>query len=247
MGWFTGSPATGSGAEVTNEPNPDRRVTIISDSTMAGIRWNGALGGFQGFTAVSKLESCRRLVAPSCRGREGYAPRSLVSELNSMPPVGPEDILLISTGYDDWYGRFSSDFDTVVATARARGYHHIVWATFVVSTRYRQPGSLTPNYVAMNAVLAEKMASGRYPDVRVWDLNSYVASTDGWFYSDGVHETPLGSWGIADWVSRHVRAFDDRPCAQPLAPGEAIDDPCPNPETLPSTVGLPDIVGLYGL
>jgi hypothetical protein len=99
----------------------------------------------------------------------------------------------------------------------------------------------------MNAVLAEKMASGLYPDVRVWDLDSYVAGTDGWFYSDGVHETPLGSWGIADWVSRHVRAFDDRPCAQPLAPGGSIDDPCPNPETLPSTVGLPDIVGLYGL
>jgi hypothetical protein len=247
MGWFTGPPATGSGAAVTNEPNPDRRVTIISDSTMAGIRWNGALGGLQGFTAITDLESCRRLVAPSCRGREGYAPRSLVSELNAMPPVGPEDILVIGTGYDDWYGRFSSDFDIVVATARARGYHHIVWANFVVSTRYQQPGSLTPNYVAMNAVLAEKVASGRYPDVRVWDLNGYVAGTSGWFYSDGVHETRLGSWGVADWLSRHVRAFDDRPCAQPMTPGGPIDDPCPNPDHLPSTVGLPDIVGLYGL
>lgn len=247
MGWFTGSPLSAAGAAVSNKPNPNRRVTIISDSTMAGIRWNGALGGLQGFNAVTKLESCRRLVQPSCRGREGYVPPSLVAELNAMDPVDPEEILLISTGYDDWHGRFSSDFDIVVATARARGFHHIVWANFVVSTRYRQPGSLAPNYIAMNAVLAEKMASGQYPDVRVWDLNTYVAETNGWFYSDGIHETPLGSWGIADWVSRHVRAFDDRPCKQPLAPGEPVANPCTNPDLLPSTLGLPDIVGLYDL
>ena len=246
-GWFTGTPIEATGAAATNRPPPDRRVTIISDSTMAGIRWNGALAGLQGFQPVTKLDSCRRLVQYSCRGREGFAPPTVVAELNAMAPVGPEEILLIATGYDDYYPRFSSDFDIVVATARARGYHHIVWATFVVSTRYRQPGSLTPNYIAMNGILADKIASGNYPDVRLWDLDSYVAGTSGWFYSDGIHETPLGSWGIADWVSRHVRAFDDRPCAQPVRPGGAVQDPCPNPDLLPHTNGLPDIVGLYGL
>ncbi len=246
-GWFTGTPIEATGAAATNRPPPDRRVTIISDSTMAGIRWNGALAALQSFQPVTKLDSCRRLVQSSCRGREGFAPPTVVAELNAMAPVGPEEILLIATGYDDYYGRFSSDFDIVVATARARGYHHIVWATFVVSTQYRQPGSLTPNYIAMNEILADKIASGNYPDVRLWDLDSYVAGTTGWFYSDGIHETPLGSWGIADWVSRHVRAFDDRPCAQPLGPGRAVQDPCPNPDLLPHTDGLPDIVGLYGL
>ena len=246
-GWFTGTPIEATGAAAVNQPPPDRRVTIISDSTMAGIRWNGALAGLQGFQPVTKLDSCRRLVQYSCRGREGFAPPTVVAELNAMAPVGPEEILLIATGYDDYYPRFSSDFDIVVATARARGFHHIVWATFVVSTRYRQPGSLTPNYIAMNGILADKIASGNYPDVRLWDLDSYVAGTSGWFYSDGIHETPLGSWGIADWVSRHVRAFDDRPCAQPLGPGRAVQDPCPNPDLLPHTDGLPDIVGLYGL
>ena len=39
---------------------PDRSATIISDSAMAGIRWNGALGGFRGFNADDRLESCRR-------------------------------------------------------------------------------------------------------------------------------------------------------------------------------------------
>jgi hypothetical protein len=247
MGWFTGSPVAATGAAPANPQPADRTVTIISDSTMAGVRWNGALAGFQGFHAVAKLESCRRLVAASCRGREGYAPPNVVTEINRLAPVGPEEILLIATGYDDWYGRFSSDFDIVVNTARAKGFHHIVWADFVVSTNYRQPGSLLPNYTEMNRILAEKVASGRFPDVRVWSLNAYVAGTSGWFYSDGIHETPLGSWGVADWVSRHVRAFDDRACPQPWTPGGPVADPCPDPDPLPPSIGHPDIRGLYGL
>ncbi len=246
-GWFTGAPAAANGAAAQNQPSPDRRVFIIADSTMAGMRWNRTLAGLQGFEAITDLESCRRLVAPSCRGREGYTPPSLVAELRRLSGVTPEDILVIGAGYDDWYGRFSSDFDVVVATARAVGFRHIAWPNFVVSNNYLQPGSLAPNYVAMNAVLDAKVATGRYPEVRIWDLDGYLRGTRGWLYNDGIHQRPLGSWGVADWISRHVRAFDDRPCAQPWRPGAPIDDPCLNPDQLPATIGHPDIVGLYGL
>jgi hypothetical protein len=246
-GWFTGEPVAGSGAAPVNEPSPDRRVFIIADSTMAGMRWNRTLAGLQGFEAITDLESCRRLVAPSCRGREGYTPPSLVAELRRLSGITPEDILVIGAGYDDWYGRFSSDFDVVVATARAVGFRHIAWPNFVVSNNYLQPGSLAPNYAAMNAVLMAKVATGQYPEVRVWDLDGYLRGTRGWLYGDGIHQRPLGSWGVADWISRHVRAFDDRPCAQPWRPGEPIADPCPNPDALAAAIGHPDIVGLYGL
>ncbi len=247
-GWFTGSPASATTGAPTNRPPGDRTVYIISDSTMAGIRWNGALPGLQGFRAVTDLESCRRLVQPSCRGREGYAPRTLVSEIRAIPSVTSEDILVVGTGYDDWYGRFSSDFDVVVAAARAKGFHHIAWATYVTdSVYYTQPGSLSPNYAAMNDILRAKVASGAYPEVRLWDLAGYTENAVGWFYSDGIHETRLGSWGIADWISRHVRAFDDRPCVQPWTPGGIVADPCPAPEITAAASGLPDIAGLYGL
>lgn len=238
-GWFTGSPVAAGGSAAVNVPPADRRVTLITDSAMAGIRWNGALGGLQGFVADARMESCRRLVQASCRGREGYVPRNVTSELSTLPTAGPEDILVIATGYDDWYQRFSSDFDIVVATARAKGFHHIAWAT------YRSHVSYGPYYAQMNSVLRAKVASGAYPEVRVWDWEAYTATVSGWFSSDGIHLTTLGAWGAADWFSRHIRAFDDRPCPQPQRPGQAPMNPCPDPDTLPTTVGYPDIAGLY--
>jgi hypothetical protein len=242
-GWFTGNPVAATAGAPANVPPPDRKVTIISDSAMAGIRWNGALDGLQGMIADDRMESCRRLVQASCRGREGYAPRTVVGEINVLPAVGPEDILVIATGYDDWWPRFSSDFDIVMAAARAKGFHHVAWATF----RSDVPYGLGPYYANMNAVLWQKLGSGEYPELRVWDLEAYTVGVDSWFTSDGIHQRVLGSWGIADWLSRHVRAFDDRPCPNPVRPGEAVQDPCPNPDLQPAVPGSPDIAGLYGL
>ncbi len=247
-GWFTGSAMTATGAAPANHPPGDRRVTIISDSAMAGIRWNGALGGLQGFIPVAKLESCRRLVRASCRGRDGYRPATAEHEIGALPVAGREDILVIAVGYNDWHTHFSSDFDIVVGAARARGFHHIVWVNYMSRVGYTLPGTgERSNYGEMNAVLIDKVGSGEFPDVRIWDLDLYSTWSPGWFASDGVHETQLGSWGVADWISRHVRAFDDRPCVQPWVPGALVDDPCPNPDGLPESIGLPDIAGLYGL
>lgn len=249
-GWFTGSPVAATGAAPVNQPPGDRRAVIISDSAMAGVRWNGALGGFQGFAAEARLESCRRLVQSSCRGREGYAPRTAHDEILSLPPAGPEDVLVVATGYNDWHSRFSADFDLVVSAARGRGFRHIAWVTYRSRVGYTLPssGGAHSNYGEMNRILWEKAASGDYPEVRVWDLDQYTWPTpDGWFTSDGVHETDLGSWGVADFISRHMRAFDDRPCAQPWSAGAAPASPCPNPDHLPATIGHPDIAALYGV
>jgi len=242
-GFFTGPPAAAAEPPPANLPPADRKVTIISDSAIAGVRWNGALAGLQGFVVDHRMESCRRLVATSCRGREGYRPRTVVAELAVLPAVGPEDVLVIATGYDDWWDRFSADFDTVMASARAKGFRHVVWLTFRADVDYAYADS----YAAMNGILWSKVASGEYPEVRVWDYAAYTATSPGWFASDDIHLTQLGAWGTADWISRQVRAFDDRPCPQPWRPGVPIDDPCPDPDPLPPTRGLPDIRGLYNL
>ena len=52
-----------------------------------------------------------------------------------------------------------------------------------------------------------KLGSGAFPDVRRWRFDDYTSHSADWFRPDGVHETSLGSWGVTDWVSRHVRAF----------------------------------------
>ncbi len=247
-GWFLGTPMPSPIGVPPNNPPPDRRVTIIGDSAAAGMRWNGALGGLRGFVANADLESCRRLVQFSCKGREGYNPRTVVAEIQALPPATPEEILVVATGYNDWHERFSSDFDTVVATARGRGFHHIAWVDYRTDVGYHLPGSwLRSNYVAMNAILATKVASGDFPEVRIWSLDTYTASATGWFHADGVHETVLGSTGVADWISRHVRAFDERPCAMPWFVGAPVDDPCPDPDVAVVVRGIPDIAALYRL
>ena len=249
-GWFTGAPVTATEPEPVNAPPGDRRVVVISDSAMAGVRWNGALGGFQGFAAEPLLESCRRLVQSSCRGREGYAPPTARTEILGLGQAGREDILVIAVGYNDWHDRFASDFDAVIAAARARGFHHIAWVTYRAQVGYTLPGTggSRSNYGEMNRILSEKVASGDFPEVRLWDLDRYTQPTPaGWFAGDGVHETRLGSWGVADWISRHVRAFDDRPCVHPWTPGAATADPCPVPDALPATSGVPAIASLYGV
>ena len=246
-GWFTGEPVSAPEPVVRNDPPPDRRVTIISDSAMAGVRWNGALAGFQGFVPVALLESCRRLATPSCRGREGFAPRSTVAEIDRLPPAGPEEMLVVATGYNDWHEGFGAAFDAVVDAARRRGFRHIAWVDYRSDVGYRLPGSggTRSNYGAMNEILADKLGSGAYPDVRRWHFDHFTAGTPSWFASDGVHETRLGSWGVADWVSRHVRAFDDRPCAQPWTAGGPIETPCPDPDVVVRDRGVPDIAALY--
>jgi hypothetical protein len=249
-GWFTGTPVAATEPAPRNDPPADRRVVIVSDSAMAGVRWNGALAGLQGFVADARLESCRRLVQGSCRGREGYIPPTARAEILSLAPAGPEDILVVSVGYNDWHERFAGDFDAVVDAARSRGFHHIAWVTYRSRVGYTLPSSdgARSNYGAMNDVLRAKVASGDFPEVRLWDLDLFTTPTPaGWFASDGVHETTLGSWGVADWLSRQVRAFDDRPCVQPWVAGGRVADPCPDPDPLPVTVGHPDIAALYGV
>ncbi len=246
-GYFTGAPLTADRPTPSN-PAPRRRVTIIGDSAAAGMRWNRAYGGFQGFDAVPHLESCRRLVTPSCNGREGYSPLTAYAHILYLPEPTTDDILVIATGYNDSEGRFSSDFDQVVAAARFRGFRHIVWVTYRESELYRLPGDLPiqfASYEEMNRILREKATSGRYPELELWDLHRYTLGAHVWFDADGVHQEPLGSWGIADWISRHVAAHDGKPCPKPWFPHWNPDAVCPDPDGLPELIGHPAIAELY--
>ena len=227
-----------------------RRAVIISDSAMAGVRWNGALGGFRGFEADDRLQSCRRIVVRSCNGREGFRPRTALNEVRSLAPAAPLDVLVIAVGYNDWHVGFGGQARSVLDAARAKGFQYVAWVTYRERVGYTLPSDLSvsrSSYASMNRELRNIEASVDYPELRLWDLDGYTRGVSGWFASDGVHETRRGSWGVADWVSRHMAAIDGRPCPMPWTPSEPIEAICQNPDPLAFERGWPDLAGLYGV
>ncbi len=226
-----------------------RRATIISDSAMAGVRWNGALGGLRGFYADDRLESCRRLVDSSCRGREGRRPPTALVEISSMATPTPSDVLIIATGYNDFDHKFAVHARQVLGGAVAKGFKTIVWITYRENVTYllpAVPGEAASNYRSMNAELREIVASGDYAQLQLWDLNEYTESvSESWFYSDGIHQLTRGSWGIVDWISRKMAHISQLPCPMPWGPAYGLETPCPDPNEVQPARGHPRLDALY--
>ena len=232
-GWFTGVPATA----LLREPAPnlpvndvDRRVLLVGDSTLAGVRWyQHSQQALQGATFVLDAESCRRLSGASCRGREARVPDNAVDAIRGRG--GPFDVVVVMTGYNDWYTEFGRGFDQVVAAARSVGATEVVWLTYRERSDYRNPtggASQLASFQAANADLRARVASGAWPDVSIADWNAYTSGpeSDAWFTSDGIHLTLAGSYGVADFISRTIAARHGEPCPGPDGSASA---PCTSP------------------
>lgn len=239
--------SSGASDAAIRQTPPQRKATIIGDSAMAGVRWNGALGGLRGFEADHRLESCRRLVNLSCNGREDRTPRTALTEVNLLSYAAPTDVLVIATGYNDWHVGFDWQSRMILDAARAKGYQTIAWVMYRENNTYELPvaGEVRSNYFYMNDQLQLLDASGAYPELQLWDLSRYTAGAASWFYSDGVHQRWIGSWGVADWISRHMAALDGRPCILPWNIGIGQEQSCPNPDDLPASRGYPDLSTIY--
>jgi hypothetical protein len=246
-GWFTGSPMSATTTTpAPNVPVPDtnRRVLLMGDSTLAGVRWytnsQRALGGS---SFVLDAESCRRLIGVSCRGREGRRPPNAIDAVTSID--GSIDVLVVMTGYNDWHTDFPIAFDRLVAAARAKGATRIVWMTYRERATYSNPSdgaAQAEGYRIQNQTIRDKIASGSYPDVTLLDWSAYTADRDDWFTSDGVHFTLAGAYGAADYISRAVASLHREPCPAPWTPGAPIESPCAWPD---SRAGVVDPITLY--
>lgn len=202
----------GAATQVADPPAATlpHRVELISDSSIAAIRWAGKTDWLTTVDWEISLESCRRLVYPSCRGREGYAPTTAKEKLDgdaaTLGPADPTDVLVIGVGYDDWETRFRDDFRTVIGAARDAGFRTIVWLTYRDHNSYQLPAGsaeLFSNYTEMNTILHEELETGAYPEVRVWDYRTFTAPHPDWFTSDGIHLTATGAEYVASWFSAH--------------------------------------------
>jgi hypothetical protein len=241
-GWFTGPAVIATTAIAPNVPvnDRDRRVLMVGDSTLAGVRWytnsQRALGGS---TFVLDAESCRRLVGTSCRGREGRVPSNAVDAIEAATVPGrPFDTVVVMTGYNDWYTNFDVALQRVVGAARAAGAREIVWLTYRERTAYLNPTGGTPQdrgYRIQNELLRAAVASGAYPDLVIGDWNGYTSERPTWVTPDGVHLTVRGSYGVADYVSRIIAHESGEPCPSPWTVNGALDTPCPHPDDRPLT------------
>lgn len=214
FGWFTGG-AIDAVAPADRNPMPSAggRILFVSDSSFAGIRWNGALGWLQGADFDSRLESCRRLIGASCRGREGYAPRTALAEVQRVAP-GSIDALVIATGYNDAASRFPDALAQIIAAARVAGIDRVVWITYREPVNYSSPSHVSnaATFAANNRFLSAALASGAWPELRLLDWNAHTAGTTGWLTSDGVHFTIDGAREAALFISRALAHNDRRPC-----------------------------------
>jgi hypothetical protein len=242
----------GSGAIVSEGSQrvlSPRRATIISDSAMAGVRWNGALPGLRGFNPDDRLESCRRLVSMSCNGREGRRPNTALVEIGMLPTPLPSDLLIMAVGYNDFDSLFATHSRQVLNAAVAKGYQTIAWVTYREDVTYRLPGDANralSNYRNMNAELRRLAASGQYPALTLWDLNEYTRGANAVFTTDGVHQLKYGSWLVADWLSRKVASLDGRPCPALWSPTHRYENVCPDPNSVLAARGYPPVQALYG-
>lgn len=231
-GWFTGDPAPASGPPPVNAPPlPDTPVVMISDSSFAGIRWAGALGSLQGAIWDARLESCRRLVGVSCRGREGYAPSNAVQELSTTVP-GANRAVVVATGYNDQAGTFPLGVDALIQQARAKGIDRVIWLTYRENVGYVSPGATSnaASFSANNAYLRSVVGSGRYPELILADWDSYSRSRPSWLTSDGVHLTVTGAHEAAAYVSRKLASLERRECPPGLGGPTTQGGWCADPD-----------------
>ncbi len=187
----------------------------VGDSSLEGLKfYPPSFTAIGGMTYVLDAESCRRLVRPSCHSLAGKTPNTALEALQSA--AGPFDAVIIGTGYNEGSSEFSSDFDRIVAAARATGAVRIVWMNYRLRDGLTRAGTdNNGSYVTNDATLLQKVASGAYPDVVIADWRDYTASVRNWFVSDGIHYQPLGDLGAADYLSRWISSLFDEPCPKP--------------------------------
>jgi hypothetical protein len=238
--------ATRGRAEIVTPPNPlgsPGATLVIGDSAIAGLRWvTGARSALRGTNFTLDLESCRRLIGTSCMGREGRRPDTALEALTARGRG--YHTLIVATGYNDWAANFAVAFDEIIDEARRLGIERIVWMTYRVDIAYVSPSGAGNDgtFRSNNVLLAQKLATGNYPDVFTADFNTYSRTVPDWFVEDGLHYRQLGAWGVADYLTRKMAFLDKRVCPFPVSPGAAPASPCPDPDL---TGPVADIAALF--
>lgn len=205
-------------------PANSPRVTVIGDSTVAAMRWyDEALNETVRYDVMAEkydtqwaLESCMRLVAPSCVGRTNpitgvrWTPPSVLPMMQTTMKGQLGEALVIMAGYDDT--SIVSAIDSIMAEAKAQGVAKVFWLTYRLT-----PGGYyyTQFYAAHNVALAN--ARVRYPNLVVLDWNGYTtsqpqATQSSWFAADQIHITGAGALALSNYLTERIDAAHIEVC-----------------------------------
>lgn len=243
LGYFTGTPARITEPGVASNVIDRQRVIAIGDSSLAGIDRNRAWAQLRGADIDLRARSCRRLVRPSCTGREGpIPPPNALQELQSLA-FGSFDIAVIMAGYNDGPSNVAGGIPLILEAARAKGISHVIWLTHSREFAFDKGGSLAGKqiYAAHNAAIRE--AASRNADMTAVEWSAVARQAPFWLYADGIHLDTYGGHGAADFISRAVTHVAGQRCPVPQFPGAVNFGVCPDPGTQPPV----DVAGLYGL
>jgi len=245
------------GTIVVDEAGEDApHISLIGDSTLAGVRWWANFGDLRHYNFVLDAESCRRTVEQSCWSREDFRPDNTVTAMQRLEGQLGE-VVVVMSGYNDSGDLFDDAVDAVVAEARRQAIPHVVWLTLRdhdVSYQDPQERANVDGYQDDNLVLYEKAdALGGYLQIADWA--TFAWDRPEWFEYDGVHLTEDGVRGLTAFIADRVDLVLDGASLNPdVVPWSALQQGADGPVVAMvqralqahglTTVGVVD--GVYG-
>jgi hypothetical protein len=178
-----------SGASANTQP----RLTVIGDSVLTAVIWNGEPLAIleDGLDVQLEIGVCRTLTGTSCPFEGNRVPTllDLVQELG--PQLGPN--VLVELGYNDPPGTFAQSVEQSIDALVAAGVQRILWMNL---------HEWRPQYARMNAAL--ETVAKQHPEVTVLDWRTYSNNKWSWFQGDGVHLTYEGAIAAATFLHGSV-------------------------------------------
>ncbi len=234
-------------AAAANPPPDAPAVSLIGDSTMAGMLWDSTTADDprdivgNSYRLTFNAESCRRIVVASCRGRFGSVPQSVVPLMKTTVKGQLGEALVIMAGYDD--ASITNAADQVVAEAEAQGVIRVLWLNYRTNTGYILPGGLAARdlYGSHNSELAA--AAQRHSDLQILDWDGYTVNRPDWFADDGIHLNLAGADGLATFIKN---ALDAQPAIGRCRTSSALTG-APDDATAPPAVPTTSTSGFVPL
>ncbi len=184
---------------------PKPRVSLLGDSTMMAMTEGDKDVVRAGYDMLWDAASCRRLVSPSCRGRYGSVPVSLLPLIKTTHRGSLGEAMVVMAAYDDY--TIPAAIDAVMAEAQAQGVARVVFLTLREQVSYTGPGGISNAATFARHNVDLRAAAAKYPSLYLADWNAHSAARADWFYSDGIHLTPAGSRALAQFIVAELGAL----------------------------------------
>lgn len=216
----TGRTALADQNVVFDDAGDASHISLVGDSTLAGVRWYSDYGALERFNFVLSAESCRRTVELSCISREGYRSENVIAAMRTLDGALGE-VVVIMSGYNDPVWTIDEAIDGVVEEARDQGADHVVWLTLRTSddVDYSDPQeqSNIATFREYNEQLVAQAATSN-GFLQVADWATYSLGATAWFEQDGVHLTTDGVDAVTTFIASVV---DQVLAGEDVSPAEA--------------------------